>query len=178
MHLVAPLDKHFSLLYVLLKEHIADDVDYKVIVIYKPASRNIFIRKLLWRCLSMGSQTHYLLNICEGSHKYLFKIDIRVPVSVLLWFFWTVTDINSFCLSTFLQSLSEKCNVAICLCRFLYSAQLPWSHDWLLTFLGSWTWMLERSILESHRVTEPGYLMNSGSQRVLSLWLLMYLHAE
>jgi hypothetical protein len=47
MHLVAPLDKHFSLLYVLLKEHIADDVDYKVIVIYKPASRNIFIRKLL-----------------------------------------------------------------------------------------------------------------------------------
>ena len=37
MHLVAPLDKHFSLLYVLLKDHIADDVDYKVcIVIYKP----------------------------------------------------------------------------------------------------------------------------------------------
>lgn len=30
MHLVAPLDKHFPLLYVLLKEHIADDVDYKV----------------------------------------------------------------------------------------------------------------------------------------------------
>lgn len=32
MHIVAPLDKHFSLLYVLLKEHIADDVDYKVLV--------------------------------------------------------------------------------------------------------------------------------------------------
>ncbi|XVF33184.1 hypothetical protein REPUB_Repub17cG0146700 [Reevesia pubescens] len=32
MHVVAPLDKHFSLLYVLLKEHIADDVDYKVVV--------------------------------------------------------------------------------------------------------------------------------------------------
>lgn len=30
MHLVAPLDKHFPLLYVLLKDHIADDVDYKV----------------------------------------------------------------------------------------------------------------------------------------------------
>ncbi|GFY97426.1 P-loop containing nucleoside triphosphate hydrolases superfamily protein [Actinidia rufa] len=30
MHLVAPLDKHFSLLYSLLKEHISDDVDYKV----------------------------------------------------------------------------------------------------------------------------------------------------
>ncbi|GMI98455.1 PIGMENT DEFECTIVE 340 [Hibiscus trionum] len=32
MHMVAPLEKHFSLLYVLLKEHIADDVDYKVLV--------------------------------------------------------------------------------------------------------------------------------------------------
>ncbi|KAK6919997.1 Helicase, C-terminal [Dillenia turbinata] len=31
-HLVAPLDKHFSRLYVLLKEHISDDVDYKVLV--------------------------------------------------------------------------------------------------------------------------------------------------
>lgn len=29
-HLVAPLDKHFSLLYTMLKEHIADDVKYKV----------------------------------------------------------------------------------------------------------------------------------------------------
>ncbi|XVE77268.1 hypothetical protein DITRI_Ditri13aG0048600 [Diplodiscus trichospermus] len=32
MHMVAPLGKHFSLLYVLLKEHIADNVDYKVLV--------------------------------------------------------------------------------------------------------------------------------------------------
>ncbi|KAL0426110.1 UNVERIFIED_CONTAM: DEAD-box ATP-dependent RNA helicase 31 [Sesamum radiatum] len=32
MHLVAPLDKHFSLLYTLLKEHIADDVNYKILV--------------------------------------------------------------------------------------------------------------------------------------------------
>lgn len=30
MHLVAPLDQHFSLVYRLLKEHVADDVDYKV----------------------------------------------------------------------------------------------------------------------------------------------------
>ena len=30
MCMVAPLDKHFCLLYVLLKEHIADDFDYKV----------------------------------------------------------------------------------------------------------------------------------------------------
>ncbi|XP_022733436.1 DEAD-box ATP-dependent RNA helicase 31-like isoform X3 [Durio zibethinus] len=32
MHMVAPLDKHFSLLYGVLKEHIADNVDYKVLV--------------------------------------------------------------------------------------------------------------------------------------------------
>ncbi|MBA0617416.1 hypothetical protein Godav_026865 [Gossypium davidsonii] len=32
VHMVAPLDMQFSLLYVLLKEHIADDVDYKVLV--------------------------------------------------------------------------------------------------------------------------------------------------
>lgn len=30
MHLIAPLDKYFSLLYILLQEHIANDVDYKV----------------------------------------------------------------------------------------------------------------------------------------------------
>ncbi|GMI66785.1 hypothetical protein like AT5G63630 [Hibiscus trionum] len=32
VYMVSPLDKHFPLLYVLLKEHIADDVDYKVLV--------------------------------------------------------------------------------------------------------------------------------------------------
>lgn len=32
-HLVAAMDQHFPLLYALLKEHIADDVDYKVIII-------------------------------------------------------------------------------------------------------------------------------------------------
>ncbi|KAJ4953836.1 hypothetical protein NE237_030668 [Protea cynaroides] len=32
MHLIASLDKHFSLLYVLLKEHISEDVEYKVLV--------------------------------------------------------------------------------------------------------------------------------------------------
>lgn len=31
-HLVAPLDKQLPLLYVLLKDHIADDVDYKVLI--------------------------------------------------------------------------------------------------------------------------------------------------
>lgn len=31
MQLVAPLETHFSLLYALLKEHIADDVNYKVL---------------------------------------------------------------------------------------------------------------------------------------------------
>ncbi|MBA0790820.1 hypothetical protein Gohar_015442 [Gossypium harknessii] len=32
MHLIAPLDKRFSLLYILLQEHIVNDVDYKAIV--------------------------------------------------------------------------------------------------------------------------------------------------
>ncbi|KAJ6723076.1 DEAD-BOX ATP-DEPENDENT RNA HELICASE 25 [Salix koriyanagi] len=32
MHVIAPLDKQFPLLYVILKDHIADDPDYKVIV--------------------------------------------------------------------------------------------------------------------------------------------------
>ncbi|XP_050237380.1 DEAD-box ATP-dependent RNA helicase 31-like [Mercurialis annua] len=31
-HMIAPLDRHFSLLYVLLKDHIADNPDYKVLV--------------------------------------------------------------------------------------------------------------------------------------------------
>lgn len=32
MHLVAPLDLHFPLLYVLLREHVADNPEYKVYV--------------------------------------------------------------------------------------------------------------------------------------------------
>lgn len=33
MHLLAPLDKHFPVLYAILKEHISEDVDYKVQII-------------------------------------------------------------------------------------------------------------------------------------------------
>lgn len=33
MHLVASLDKHFPVLYSMLKDHIADDVNYKVSVL-------------------------------------------------------------------------------------------------------------------------------------------------
>ncbi|RDX77006.1 DEAD-box ATP-dependent RNA helicase 31, partial [Mucuna pruriens] len=46
-HLVAPLDKHFSLLYVLLKEHIADDVDYKVLVFCTTAMVTRLVAELL-----------------------------------------------------------------------------------------------------------------------------------
>ena len=31
-YLIAPLDKHFSLLYTMLKGHIANDVNYKVAI--------------------------------------------------------------------------------------------------------------------------------------------------
>ncbi|XP_052193126.1 DEAD-box ATP-dependent RNA helicase 31-like [Diospyros lotus] len=47
MHLVAPLDKHFSLLYVLLKEHISDDVDYKVLVFCTTAMVTRLVADLL-----------------------------------------------------------------------------------------------------------------------------------
>ncbi|XP_061349836.1 DEAD-box ATP-dependent RNA helicase 31-like [Gastrolobium bilobum] len=47
MHLVSPLDKHFSLLYVLLKEHIADDVDYKVLVFCTTAMITRLVADLL-----------------------------------------------------------------------------------------------------------------------------------
>lgn len=30
MYLIAPLDKHFSILYSLLTEHVLEDADYKV----------------------------------------------------------------------------------------------------------------------------------------------------
>ncbi|XWS76887.1 hypothetical protein CRYUN_Cryun01aG0216500 [Craigia yunnanensis] len=43
MHMVASLDKHFSLVYSLLKGHIADDVDYKVGL---PADRQQYIHRL------------------------------------------------------------------------------------------------------------------------------------
>jgi hypothetical protein len=44
MHLVAPLDKQFSLLSAILKEHIADDVDYKVwLLICKLYFRSFFV---------------------------------------------------------------------------------------------------------------------------------------
>ncbi|KAK9280288.1 hypothetical protein L1049_013976 [Liquidambar formosana] len=47
MHLVGPLDKHFSLLYVILKEHISDDVDYKVLVFCTTAMVTKLVANLL-----------------------------------------------------------------------------------------------------------------------------------
>lgn len=47
MHMVAPLDKQFTLLYTLLKEHIADDVDYKVLVFCTTAMVTRLVADLL-----------------------------------------------------------------------------------------------------------------------------------
>ncbi|GAB2291097.1 hypothetical protein Dimus_025352 [Dionaea muscipula] len=47
MHLVAPLEKHFPLLYVLLKEHISDDVNYKVLVFCTTAMVTRLVADLL-----------------------------------------------------------------------------------------------------------------------------------
>lgn len=46
-HLVAPLDKQFSLLYALLKDHIADDPDYKVLVFCTTAMVTKLVADLL-----------------------------------------------------------------------------------------------------------------------------------
>ncbi|XAR53968.1 RNA helicase [Bertholletia excelsa] len=47
MHLVAPLDQHFALLYVLLQEHISNDVDYKIIVFCTTAMVTRLVADLL-----------------------------------------------------------------------------------------------------------------------------------
>ncbi|KAI3719532.1 hypothetical protein L6452_20434 [Arctium lappa] len=47
MHLVAPLDKQFSLVYTLLKDHIADDPDYKVLVFCTTAMFTKLVADLL-----------------------------------------------------------------------------------------------------------------------------------
>lgn len=46
-HLVAPLDKQFSVLFALLKDHIADDTDYKVLVFCTTAMVTKLIADLL-----------------------------------------------------------------------------------------------------------------------------------
>ncbi|KAL3622228.1 hypothetical protein CASFOL_033639 [Castilleja foliolosa] len=47
MHLVAPLDKHFPFLYTMLKEHIANDVNYKVLVFCTTAMLTRLVAQLL-----------------------------------------------------------------------------------------------------------------------------------
>ncbi|CAI8607668.1 unnamed protein product [Vicia faba] len=47
MHLVEPLEKHFHLLYAILKEHIADDVEYKVLVFCTTAMVTRLVADLL-----------------------------------------------------------------------------------------------------------------------------------
>ncbi|KAG5626596.1 hypothetical protein H5410_011814 [Solanum commersonii] len=47
MQLVSPLESHFSLLYALLKEHIADDVNYKVLVFCTTAMVTKLVAELL-----------------------------------------------------------------------------------------------------------------------------------
>ncbi|GMH22549.1 hypothetical protein Nepgr_024392 [Nepenthes gracilis] len=47
MHLVAPLDNHFLLLYIILKEHVSDDVNYKVLVFCTTAMVTKLVADLL-----------------------------------------------------------------------------------------------------------------------------------
>ncbi|XP_031493537.1 DEAD-box ATP-dependent RNA helicase 31-like [Nymphaea colorata] len=47
MHLIAPLDRHFAILYSILNEHIADDPDYKVLVFCTTAMVTKLVSELL-----------------------------------------------------------------------------------------------------------------------------------
>ncbi|XP_042471748.1 DEAD-box ATP-dependent RNA helicase 31-like isoform X2 [Zingiber officinale] len=47
MHLIAPLEKHFSILYCILKKHISEDFDYKVIVFCTTAMLTKLVADLL-----------------------------------------------------------------------------------------------------------------------------------
>ncbi|GAB2217449.1 hypothetical protein Drorol1_Dr00000640 [Drosera rotundifolia] len=47
MHVAAPMEKHFPLIYFMLKEHIADDVNYKVIVFCSTAMVTRLLASLL-----------------------------------------------------------------------------------------------------------------------------------
>ncbi|CAA2992323.1 DEAD-box ATP-dependent RNA helicase 31-like [Olea europaea subsp. europaea] len=49
MHIAAPLGNHFSILYTLLKEHIKDDANYKVLVFCTTAMVTRFIADLLMK---------------------------------------------------------------------------------------------------------------------------------
>ncbi|KAL2468858.1 DEAD-box ATP-dependent RNA helicase 31-like [Forsythia ovata] len=49
MHIAAPLGNHFSLLYTLLKEHIKDDANYKVLVFCTTAMVTKFVADLLMK---------------------------------------------------------------------------------------------------------------------------------
>ncbi|KAI4311443.1 hypothetical protein MLD38_036339 [Melastoma candidum] len=46
-HLIAPLDKHFAILYALLRDHVADDVNYKVLVFCTTAMVTKLVADLL-----------------------------------------------------------------------------------------------------------------------------------
>jgi len=94
MHLIAPLDKHFSLLSVILKEHIADDVDYKVcFLICKQLSVSFFF--------VLHYETH---NMVMKFKIYIFWISnllaiINCDLSTVLFFqscftcFWSMSNV-------------------------------------------------------------------------------------
>lgn len=66
-HMIASLDKHFSLLYTLLRAHIADNVDYKV---HKSSSAPVLIPHDMffsfWLTLWLVPEGHCLLYNCYG----------------------------------------------------------------------------------------------------------------
>ena len=62
MYMVAPLDLHFSILYDVLKKHVAEDADYKVSDFKLPA----YIIGSSVCHLSYNLAGYYILYYCNG----------------------------------------------------------------------------------------------------------------
>ena len=84
MHLVVPLENQFSLLYTILKEHISDDVNYKV---------RIFIN-LLHKTIS--TLLPFLVSIAFILAIYLSSFDIVVHDFGLICFIEIFSSLHDF----------------------------------------------------------------------------------
>lgn len=63
MFMIAPLDLHFSILYDVLKKHVAEDADYKVSFISKLRTYILWIMDV---SLLFNFTGDYILHYCDG----------------------------------------------------------------------------------------------------------------
>ena len=75
MHLVAPLDKQFPFLHAILKDHMADDPDYKVcFTVLKPVSVFTFFRARSLTEIYLIYHCHAVYVIAHGLCRLLFFV--------------------------------------------------------------------------------------------------------